>query len=241
VPSESPNVTTITPSSVFVNQGAFTLTLNGSNFVDGQSTIYWNNIPQTTTYVNTTQLTATISNATNQTIGLIPIKVVNGSNSSNTVNLQARGVVAPMAFAVITGSPILGGLNELSSSDDLRFRIRPDFTGARTNPNIVVETSFPAPVSSPAELQFKAEVRATAGPNDLKIQCFDYASNAWVDFITTTTSTTDTTYVHAVTTNTNRYISGGHMKMRLWIRAASSNGTRSWEGQIDQMSVQIHP
>lgn len=241
VPSQAPNLTTINPSSVFVDQGAFDLTISGSNFVNGQSIIYWNDIPQPTTFVNSNQLTATIANTTNQTIGLIPIKVVTGTHSSNAINLQARGVVAPTSFAILTGLPSSGGLNELIASDDLRLRIRPDFTGARTNPNIVVEGTFPAPVGSPAELQFKAELLATAGPNDLKIQGFDFVSNAWVDLITTTTTTTDSNYVHSVTTDTHRYISGGQMKMRVWIRARSANGTRSWEGQIDRMCIQVHP
>lgn len=236
-----PTVTTISPTNVFVNQGNFVLTVNGTNFVNGTSTIRWNGVNQTTTFVNSTQLTATIANATNQTIALIPITVANGASISNAVNLQARGIVIPTAFSTITGTLLAGGLTELGTSDDLRLRVRPDFSGARVDPNIVVEGTFSSPVSAPAELQYKAELLATAGPNDLKIQGFDYVSNAWVDLVTTTTSTTDTTYTFAITSNTNRYISGGQMKMRVWIRAQSGNGSRTWEGQIDRMFIQIHP
>lgn len=240
-PTTTPTITSLSPTNVFANQGNFTLTVNGTNFVNGSSVIRWNGVAQTTTFVNSTQLTANIANATNQTIGLIPITVANGANVSNSVNLQVRGIVNPSSYALITGLPVAGGLAELQTSDDLRLRVRPDFSGARVDPNIVVESTFPAPVSSPAELQFKAELLATAGPNDLKLQAFDYVSNAWVDLQTTTTSTTDTTYTQAVTTNTNRYISGGQMKMRVWIRAQSGNGSRTWEGQVDRMFIQIHP
>ncbi len=59
---------------------------------------------------------------------------------------------------------------------------------AASNSAIQAAGTFPAPIVAPAELQFKAEVRATAGPNDLKLQGFDYVSNTWVDLVTTTTT-----------------------------------------------------
>ena len=237
----TPTISAINPSSVFVNQGAFTLTVNGTNFVNGVSTVRWNGVAQPTTFVSATQLTANISNATNQTISLVPITVANAALISNSVNLHAQGIVTPTAFAVIRGSTVGGGLSDLLVSDDLRLRVRPDFTGARLDPNIVIEGTFPTQIAVPAELQFNAEVRATAGPNDLKLQCFDYVSNAWIDLVTTTTSTTDTTIIHAVTSSANRYVSGGQMKMRIWVRAQGSNGARSWEAQVDRMFIQVNP
>lgn len=240
--STVPTVTTIAPTFVFTNQGNFLLTVNGTNFVNGSSQIRWNGVAQTTTFVNSTQLTCTIANSTNQTIGLIPITVATGASVSNSVNIQARGIVDPNGFLVVTGSTLGGNLASLTASDDNRLRVKPDFTGARMDPNIVVEGTFPAPVASPAELQFKAEVSATAGPNDLKLQAFNYVSNTWEDLgAMTTTSTTDVTETRIVTTNTARFISGGAMKLRVWIRAQSTNGSRTWEGRVDRMFVQIHP
>lgn len=237
----TPTLTAISPASVAVGQGSFTLTVSGTNFVNGSSTIRWNGAAQATTYVSPTQLTCTIANTTNQTIGLIPITVANGAQVSNAINLQARGTLAPTSFETLTGTVVSGGLAELGASDDARLCIRPSFAGARLDPNILVEATFPAPVASAAQLRFEAELLATVGPNDLKVQGFDYAGNAWVDLVTTTTNTTDTSYIQAVTSNTSRFISAGQMKMRVWIRARSANTSRSWQAQIDRMAIHIDP
>jgi len=239
--NSTPTLTSIAPASVNVNQGNFVLTVTGTNFVGGSSTIRWNGVAQATTYIGPTQLSCVIANGTNQTIGLVPITVANGSQTSNVVNLQCRGAVAPIAFATVTGTLVQGGLAELLQSDDARLGVRPSFVGARIDPNIVVEATFPAPVTSAAELRFEAELLATVGPNDVKIQAFDYASNVWVDLLSSMTNTIDTLYSHGITSNTNRYISGGQMKMRVWIRAKGANGSRSWQAQIDRMAIQVNP
>lgn len=237
----APTITTISPTNVFVNQGAFLLTVNGTGFVSGTSVIKWNGTNQTTTFVNSTQLTCMVPNAQNQTIGLIPVIVANGAQNSNTVNMQARGIVTPSSYSLITGIPVSGGLSDLQNSDDLRLNTFPNFAGARTDPNVVVEGVFPAPVANPAELQFKAELNATAGPNDLKLQAFNFTNSTWEDMVTTTTSTTDTTVIGVSTSNNSRFISGGQMKMRVWVHAQGGNGSRSWQVQIDRMFIQIHP
>lgn len=239
--TQAPTITSISPQNVQVNQGAFTLTVDGSNFVNGTSKVRWNGVVQPTTFVNANRLTAAIANSTNQTVTLVPITVANGASVSNARNLQVRGTAVPASFQVIKGSLVGGGLPELLLSDDQRMRVRPDFAGARLDPNIVLETTLPIPVSAPAELQIRSEVRATAGPNDLKLQVYDFSSNLWIDLVTTVTSTTDTVISGSLASNTSRYISGGQMRLRVWVRAQSANGARSWETQIDRVSIDVLP
>jgi subtilisin family serine protease len=57
--SPAPTVTTISPSTAGYGASGFTLTVNGSNFVP-QSRVQWNLLDQATTFVSSTQLTATI-------------------------------------------------------------------------------------------------------------------------------------------------------------------------------------
>jgi len=237
-----PTISAISPTNVMANSGNFLLTVTGTNFVNGTSTIRWNGSNRTTNFVNSTTLTTTIPNSDIANIGNVPITVANGASISNAINIQVRGIVVPNAFALISGFFVSGNLAALQTSDDVRYNAFPNFAGARTDPNIVVEGTFPAPVASPQELQFKAEVNATAGPNDLKLQGFNYVSGLWEDLgAMTTTSTTDTVVIRTVTSSTSRFISGGQMKMRVWIRAQGTNGARNWQGQIDQMFIQIHP
>ena len=94
-----PSLSGIQPSSI--NTGAFSLTVNGSNFVSGSQVMLAGNA-LTTSFVSTTQLTAT-GNA--PTAGTFAVSVTNpdpGSASSGTVNLQVNGAVNSSACSGIS-------------------------------------------------------------------------------------------------------------------------------------------
>jgi hypothetical protein len=55
-----PTITSISPTSAVAGSTGFTLTVTGTNYVSGQSTVTWNGSPRTTTFVSATQLTADI-------------------------------------------------------------------------------------------------------------------------------------------------------------------------------------
>ncbi len=57
--SGSPTLTTLSPTSAPAGGAAFTLTVNGSNFING-ATVYWGATALTTTFVSVTQLTANV-------------------------------------------------------------------------------------------------------------------------------------------------------------------------------------
>jgi VCBS repeat-containing protein len=60
ISSGAPIITSLSPASVLVGGAAFTLTVNGNNFVAG-SLVRWNGSNRTTTFVSSQQLTAAIS------------------------------------------------------------------------------------------------------------------------------------------------------------------------------------
>jgi hypothetical protein len=104
-----PVVTTLSPTSKLVGDAAFTLTVNGSNFISG-AVIRWNGIAKTTTFVNATQLTADIAASDLQVAGNVVISVLNplpgggASNSANfTVNNQTPSVSNLAPSSVIVG------------------------------------------------------------------------------------------------------------------------------------------
>src|SRR5262249_37898443 len=55
-----PSLTSLSPNSAVAGGAAFTLTVNGSNFVAG-AVVQWNGAARTTTFVGATQVTASIS------------------------------------------------------------------------------------------------------------------------------------------------------------------------------------
>lgn len=77
----NPAITTITPNTKVRGEAGFTLTVNGTNFVNGESIINWNGTNKTTTFVSSTQLTASILASEIATNGTIEVKVFNTCNS----------------------------------------------------------------------------------------------------------------------------------------------------------------
>lgn len=80
-----PVLTSLAPSSKVAGTGAFTLTVNGANFVNGTSTVRWNGSNRTTTFVSATQLTAAITAADIASSGTANVTVANGSGVSNAL------------------------------------------------------------------------------------------------------------------------------------------------------------
>jgi hypothetical protein len=92
-----PAITSLQPSSVVAGSSAFTLTVNGSNFVN-TSVVNFNGAPRATTFVNATQLTAAIFAPDVITIGTAQITVTNpvpGGGTSNSTNFSITGGTNP--------------------------------------------------------------------------------------------------------------------------------------------------
>lgn len=106
--NDSANVTTVvnipvpvtaslSPAIVSPGGPAFTLTINGSNFINGVSTVQWNGTARTTTFVSFTQLTASILAADIAAAGTASVTVVNtgpGGGTSNTATLTISNSVS---------------------------------------------------------------------------------------------------------------------------------------------------
>lgn len=97
-----PAITMLAPTSVLATSAQFTLTVNGTGFING-STVQWNGSNRTTTFVSATQLRATISQTDIAAPGSGSITVINatpGGGTSNAVNLPVSQV--PTAQIAVT-------------------------------------------------------------------------------------------------------------------------------------------
>lgn len=77
----NPTTTTISPDTKAAGESSFTLTVNGTNFVSGESLISWNGTNKTTTFVSATQLTTTISASDIASSGTVNVTVYNTCNT----------------------------------------------------------------------------------------------------------------------------------------------------------------
>jgi hypothetical protein len=78
-----PAAGSLSPSSAGVGGPAFTLTVNGTNFVNG-ATVLWNNSARTTAFVSSIQVTATINASDIATAGTDQVSVSNPSPGGGT-------------------------------------------------------------------------------------------------------------------------------------------------------------
>jgi hypothetical protein len=118
-----PSITAISPSSATACATAFTLTVNGNNFISA-STVQWNGSSRTTSFASTTRLTATISALDVAVAATSHVTVVNpapGGGASTPVNFYIdctnQVSIDAQAVALATVSKDVFGVNLTASMD----------------------------------------------------------------------------------------------------------------------------
>src|SRR5438552_3519687 len=111
-PPNAPTLSSMSPSSAAAGSGAFTLAVNGTNFVAG-STVQWNGAARATTFVSGTQLTAAIGAADVAAAGSATVTVMNpsGGGTSNGLTFTISGggglqvwITQPTPGATVSGA-----------------------------------------------------------------------------------------------------------------------------------------
>jgi hypothetical protein len=104
-PYPAPTLSSVAPAGAVAGTGAFTLTVNGANFVQG-SVVRWNGSDRLTTYAGAAQLTAAISAADIAAGGTAQVTVFNpppGGGTSGAVAFAINLSDTPAALAQVSG------------------------------------------------------------------------------------------------------------------------------------------
>ena len=102
-PYPVPAITSLDPALSFAGGSAFTLTVTGNNFVSG-SIVRWNNSNRTTTYISSTQLSASISASDIASIGTANVRVFNPTPGGGVSNQLTFSIIAkPITVTVNPG------------------------------------------------------------------------------------------------------------------------------------------
>src|SRR5262249_2828301 len=110
VNNPAPSLTSISPNTALAGGAAFTLTANGSNFVNG-SVVQINGSSRPTTFVSTAQLNAAIPASDIASTGTLSITVVNstpGGGSSPVLSLTVNAPV-PALTSISPNTVVAGG------------------------------------------------------------------------------------------------------------------------------------
>lgn len=102
-----PVMGSLSPASSTAGGAAFSLTVNGSNFIN-PSEVRWNNLPRTTTYISSLQLTAAIPSTDIVTAGSAAVTVVNPA--------PGGGTSLASAFVINNPMPVISSLNPSSAT-----------------------------------------------------------------------------------------------------------------------------
>ena len=94
-PNPAPSITSLSPPSASAGGAAFTLTVNGTNFIS-TSAVQWNGSSRTTSYVSTTQLTAAITSADIANAGTANVTVVNPAPGGGTSPVASLAISKPV-------------------------------------------------------------------------------------------------------------------------------------------------
>jgi uncharacterized repeat protein (TIGR01451 family) len=96
VNNPAPTITSLSPATTAPGGAAFVLTVNGTNYVNGGvSVVQWNGAARATTFVSSTQLTATIGAADIAVAGTASVTVVNAAPGGGTSNVVTFTTATP--------------------------------------------------------------------------------------------------------------------------------------------------
>jgi trimeric autotransporter adhesin len=98
-PAPAANLTTLSPGAAITGGAGFTLTINGTGFING-STVQWNGTNRTTTFVSPTQVTAAIPAADLASPGSATVTVIatqaSGGAVSNALPFTIGGTIVQL-------------------------------------------------------------------------------------------------------------------------------------------------
>jgi YVTN family beta-propeller protein len=110
-PNPVPTVTSLSPTTGLAGGPSFTLTINGTNFTS-TSSVEWNGVALTTTFVSATQLTATVPSGDLQNSGTVLVTVFNstpgGGASITSLPFMINNSV-PVVVSISQNSAVAGG------------------------------------------------------------------------------------------------------------------------------------
>jgi len=102
-PLVPPVITNLSPSQASSAGSAYTLTVNGRNFI-ANSVVWWNNVSLNTTYISSTQLTAQVPASLIASVGHATIDVAS----------SADVVSSSVSYPIVLGAPVIDSMTPRS-------------------------------------------------------------------------------------------------------------------------------
>lgn len=182
--ANQPQLTSISPNSVIAKSGAFTLTLKGSNFISGAH-VNVNTASHTSTFIDSTTLTTTITSSEITNPGTLSISVTNPGTGSPTSGALTLTVVASDAPVITSLNPVSvasgsGAINVLINGSGFVNTDTAFFNGS--------QRPFTFVSSTQAAISLQAADTATVGQFPITVRHINGSTSAPVNFNVTDSS-----------------------------------------------------
>lgn len=242
-----PAITTLSPNTKQANTAGFTLTVNGSNFI-GSSVVRWNGSDRTTTFVNATQLTASITAADILTSGTRSVTVFNpapGGGTSNTatftVSTGAPIAVAPGSIVTTIGFEFAGGLTEILTSNNAYYEAFNDDVSLICQ--VEVQSNSAPAVGSSGNVTFNWETRVGRPGLIQTVSMYRHTTGLYVDVAGGAAPTVDTAGTFAMTVAPQNFVSGGNVRARVTWQPVNDEDAANdgWLHSVDLATWTISP
>lgn len=239
-----PAIISLSPDNKPAGSPAFTLTVNGTNFLTN-SVVRWNGSDRPTTFVSATQLSATISSSDIASPGTAIVTVFNptpggGTSPGATFTITSSTVnVPPTSVTTLAGFAPTGGVSEVTNSDNLYYSSIMSSVGSRTSPVNEVEFAATAPAGTVTAFSFRVEASTTLSPltaTTQKVLFFNYTTGVWDVVDSRQGNSSDTVVDVSAPGNLNDYIAPGtrEIKARFQMFVTTTQTTPTKNIKIDQ-------
>ncbi len=170
LPSLTPEITQLTPSSAPSGSSDLTMGVNGRNFVSG-ARVHWNGTPLTTAYTSSTQLSATVPAALLTTNSVAGIAVRNPDGKTSAAVLFAIGdalrITSSAALPVaVTGAPYEFAFTAAGGARPYRWRI----ASGNLPPGLTLATGGLLSGSPTQSGEFRINVEVSDATNSIERQ-----------------------------------------------------------------------
>jgi len=184
----TPTITGLSPNSAAAGGSGFTLTVNGANYISS-AVVIWGSTQLTTTFINSTKLTATVARAQLASAGKVAVTVTDGMTSAGstfTVAAPAITAVSPKTIAagsgdttlvitgtnfIASGSTVYAGTTQLTatanSATSITATIPSNLLGSTGSQSITVRNPNNAATSSAATVTVAGPAISSLSPKTI--------------------------------------------------------------------------
>ena len=144
------------------------------------------------------------------------------------------------SYNLLRGTPVSGGLAEMSQSDDVYGIFSPGVVLVTTQAPIAIEFFGVLPTNTPTSLDLLVEGRATSASIQQQVEVFNFANSSWVTVNQQSmTSNQDTGLILDILSIPNSIGPGNQVRARLSYRANGPVLSFPWRVSVDQVAWRL--